>query len=252
MTSSDFDAIQDEQQEIRKQYRFSLQLFYGVVLVGVGIWIGSRLFADDGGYVTNLYTEFISIGVTVFILDLLARRRQNRYELNRLIDRVRSENTLIAAMACEELVNTGRAHDGSLHNRDLSYANLYHYEEWQGAQLNSANLTYANLSNIILNRANLEQANMTNASLDNISLRRANLRHSHLVHAQLVDADLFDADLTGANLRGAILTDAVLENALVKSVVLNRATMLPDGTYWTPGRSLTEFGAVEIPPDATP
>lgn len=225
MTSSDFDAIQDEQQEIRKQYRFSLQLFYGVVLVGVGIWIGSRLFADDGGYVTNLYTEFISIGVTVFILDLLARYREQKREKAMILHEIRIGDNRTARLALERL----RLSDWSM---DTSLA-----EAWlPGARLTRASLQGMNLSSAQLSLADLSDANLVGANLRGV--------------------ELYDADLRRTRLYGADLTRAKLDNAKIVSktehIYLSKNTMLPDGTYWTPGRSLTEFGAVEIPPDATP
>jgi hypothetical protein len=63
------DFRRQELREIRQEYKSFYQLMGGLVLVLIGIWLGANIFADDAGYGTNLYTELISVAVTVFVLD---------------------------------------------------------------------------------------------------------------------------------------------------------------------------------------
>ncbi|MCB9457574.1 MAG: hypothetical protein H6671_16430 [Anaerolineaceae bacterium] len=85
MTTQDTDERWQEIRSIHHEYEFFYQIGGGLLLVLIGVWIGTNLFAlaEDTGYFTNVYTEVLSIFVTVFILDRLAQRREDR---NREID----------------------------------------------------------------------------------------------------------------------------------------------------------------------
>ena len=111
-------------EKLWRDERFVYQILGGLVLVGIGVWIGSRLFDGDPGYATNLYTEVLSISVTVFVLDLLARRREERREEARLkanlVMRMRSQVNDTAVSAANELWSRGWLFDGSLNGALLS------------------------------------------------------------------------------------------------------------------------------------
>jgi hypothetical protein len=118
MTTQGLDARLEENRGIYTQYKFFYKIFGGVVLVGIGVFIGWMLFADKEGYIANLFTDGISIVITVFILDLWARHRDERREGARLkaalIGKMGSQLENEARRAVEELRLYGWLVDGSL------------------------------------------------------------------------------------------------------------------------------------------
>src|SRR5262245_6868247 len=66
-----------------KDNRFFYRILGGVALVGIGVVIGFGLFQtkeDRSSYVINAFTSVLSISITVFVLDLLAQRREEKRE----------------------------------------------------------------------------------------------------------------------------------------------------------------------------
>ena len=154
---------EDRWETIKKLWhdeKFVYQILGGLVLVGIGVWIGLRLFGGDPGYATNLYTEVLSISMTVLVVDLLARRREEQREEARfkqreearlkqredvwlkrdLIMRMGSQVTDTAVSAANELLVRGWLVDGSLKGANLINASL------QGVDLINANLQGAALT----------------------------------------------------------------------------------------------------------
>lgn len=119
-----------------------------------------------------------------------------------------------------------------------------------GVSVNEMNLGGQNLRGKDLTRQDL-----TNAALANADLSGARLCDVKLSDANLVNANLSEADMTGANMRGANLTGADLRNATLKNAdltdavlvgarlqgALDKSTVLPDGTFWTPSRAMNNF-----------
>lgn len=220
--------MEDRWREIRlihHENRYFYLVGGGLILVSIGIWIGALLFADDGGYFTNLYTEMISIAVTVFVLNLLARWREEARHRTDLLFRMGSRVNAEAVRAVEELRR-----------------NRWLFEGWaNGARLGRANLQTANLSNASLKNAKLTYANLRQtyapeANLSGAILDHADLRDADLTGANLELADVAYADLRGANLRGASLVGARLLN-----VQMSQSTILPDGVPWSPDRDLSPY-----------
>lgn len=88
---------------------------------------------------------------------------------------------------------------GSLHNIDLSYANL------SGAKLSGANLSGTDLSQS--------------------SLRQTDLKEANLIDTILHDADMCRCDLTGAELKNAKLTGAYLRGTDCRNAKFNQAVL---------------------------
>src|SRR5688572_22493897 len=109
----------DRWEEIREIWqdpdnRFFYRMLGGFVLVGLGVWIGWQLFAEDHlGYASDVFTTIWSIVVTVLIIDALNRRRDERTEKKRLIRQMRSRVNDIAIAAIEELSESNALFDGS-------------------------------------------------------------------------------------------------------------------------------------------
>ncbi len=276
------ETSQDRWTEIRalhKEHGLLYRLLGGLALVLLGIGIGSWLFGPAGlyredGYSTNLFTEFISIGVTVFVIDLLNRQRDERNRIKdlqaRLLREVRSPENAIARHAIHELREHGwlAGEDGLLKGANLRSANLQGANlggaNLQGAELvfaklQGANLVLANLQGAELVFAELQGANLGFAKLQGAVLGTATLRGAHLDNAklhgaQLRETNLQDADLYKANLQGANLMGASLHGAKnLETAVFDEKTVLPDAkfimqplgftpdSYWTPDTDMTRY-----------
>jgi uncharacterized protein YjbI with pentapeptide repeats len=122
--------------------------------------------------------------------------------------------------------------DADFRKVDLSSADL------DSADLSGANLEGANLSN-----ANLSKTKLVGTIIRDTNLNTANLEKANLSHANLSRADLHGADLRSANLSGAMLNAANLNGAIIQaSTQFDDNTTLPDGSKWSIGRDLAEFG----------
>ncbi len=254
----------DRWREIRKLHhdeKFIYQIMGGVALLAAGILLGAAIFAQDSGYATNLYTEILSIIVTVFILNLLAERREEVREEQKLkaqlVRDAGSQSNEAALKAITELQQREWLEDesGLLKGENLAGAKL------QGANLLRANLQNtnlfgANLQDTDLFQANLQGANIQFSRLPNADLRGANLQTARLFHVNLQDANLGLARLQGAdlrfanlqrvvlfgaNLQGVNLFNAKLQNAILEHTTFDENTILPDESKWTPGTDLTRF-----------
>ncbi|MCA9911826.1 MAG: pentapeptide repeat-containing protein [Anaerolineae bacterium] len=186
------------------------EIGYGLLLILIGALLGRfLLFPGDGGYNTNLYTEALSVTLTILVLNKLADQRSERELKESLLARARSRNNAVAVGAIDEMRAkdwlTGE--DSLLVGVNLSYANL------EKVDLSKANLCNANLSEVNLCGAYLWGANLSGAELREANLSGAELRYANLSGAELVEADLSGANLGGANLSGAGLQFANLSGA---------------------------------------
>lgn len=186
------DTRDDETREIWKHYGDFYPISGGIILVIVGIWLGTTLFGD--GYGTNLYTEAMGVLVTILVLDRINQWRDRQSLKKRLVREAGSRSNEVAISAIEWL----RAEDWLVNKNSL---------------LKNAHLWSAMLNNANMNDANLEGVYLRDASLISVSLRKANLRNSYIRRADLTDAQMGDADLREADLHNSNLTDAVLLRA---------------------------------------
>jgi len=251
---------QDEIRAIHKQYKWFYPFMGGLVLLIVGFLLGATWFQGDDnglGYVTNLYTELISIGVTLVILDRINQYRETQRLKRRLIREAGSKSQNTAVSAVDWLRHEGwlTGDDGLLKEAELGGANL------QGANLYGANLARAflyqtnlkgaglyqiNLKEAILYGANLEGADLGGAKLEEANLEEANLAGADLQGANLAGADLKSANLegaylAGANLEGVYLWDAKLDNIRWVDDKGQYPATLPDETHWTPETDMERF-----------
>lgn len=264
----------DEIKAIHKEYKWFYPFTAGIVILVIGFMLGAVWFkgTDDGlGYLTNLYTEVISIGVTLVILDRINEYRETQRLKRRLIREAGGQSNETAKSAVDWLRHEGwlTGKDGLLKGADLDNANL------EGADLREANLkgailSFANLKGANLSFANLEGAELQQANLEDAELSQANLEGAYLMPANLEGAGLFRANLKGAkllyaklegaylrsaNLEGAKLQYAKLEGADLRSANLKGAELrdanledahlrdmvLPDSTEWAPDTDMTRF-----------
>ncbi|MFN8565589.1 MAG: pentapeptide repeat-containing protein [Anaerolineae bacterium] len=271
----------EEVRAIWKAYKFFYQVFGGVLLVGLGVLIGAIFFSEPGersGYLVNLYTSLLSVALTVFVIDLLSRRRDERRDNARLkaqLEReVSSSDNGIALRALNELIANGWLYDvdsiRSFTRANLKGANLQHAvlkQFWfqstifEHADLSVADFEACRFTGAMLKRANLARANLKNANLHFANLAQtyvggANFENAYLVWVNFQQADfseiyyaVFSMDTSEAksgtfsvNLRGANLTNADLQGAYnFDKAIFSEDTILPDATKWVKGTDITRF-----------
>ena len=239
------DERQQRLQEIDKQYPHSYRIIAGIVLVSIAAAVGAAVVADRDGYITNLFTELLSIGVTIFVLDTLAAIRADKQLKAQLIREMGSTDNGIATRAMNELTARDWLTDGSLQGADLRGANLQE-ANLREANLQEADLWKANLQETRLGEANLQEArlgevNLQEALLVGTNLQEAFLRGANLYKANLVGANLHKAGLREANLHKANLWGANLQEAFLLGAEFNEDTVLPDGNNWTSETDMERF-----------
>jgi len=223
----------------------------------------------------NFGTEFVSIIITVFIIEGLIRWRDNQQRLRmRLVQQLSSQDHEFAVEAVKDLREHGWLEDGTLERINLVKAELQgvdlHNANLQGAALTGADLQAADLSKGNLRRVHMKEADLQRAILTSADLqggrlsgtdfRGAYMRGTLLQSARLKDVDLQQADLSDANLQAADLINANLQNAKLLNVNLRAASLeganlqdadlsganlegvtLPDGSFWQAGIELARF-----------
>ena len=232
----------NRQTEIRKIHRRFTQFYKiggGLFLVLIGVWIGSLLFSD--GYSTSIYTEMLSIFVTILVLDRLNEWRNTQQLKKQLIREASSRDNSTALNAVDWL----RA------------------EKWLTIDDESPLLTRAKLS-----RASLENAYLYEAHLKNTNLYKCNLSYADLSKANLVDSFLHRAILDYSSLFNTDFRQAALGSAsfrgakYIETAHFDEHTILPDALplkdaegktlqnqlghyvydkYWTPDTDMTRY-----------
>lgn len=192
---------------------------FGLVILLIGIYIGfyivdMKIIEDD--FRIGLYTEVISILITIFVLDQVNEYRDKQRLKSRLRGEASSRSNVTAVSAIDWIRREGwlEGENSLLQNEDLSFANLQ-----------NADLRYANLQQAQLGFANLQEANLYNINLNQAYLRYANLQKADLGYAQLQQVNLDDTNLQEANLIRARLQQAVLVGAELQRANLNYANL---------------------------
>lgn len=223
------------------------------------------------GFLQELAPEAVGILVTVFLIDRIIRRRDERNAEESLkwqlvMDAGSQSNEkvkdAIYQLRRKQLL-TGK--DGILQKADLVSANLEAVNlsgaNLQGIFLIGANLCDAffiksnlqesvlmwvlalgaNFQKADLYKANLENANLSEADVSNVNLQMANLSHANLKKTTLQYADLRSADLKGADLQGADLIFSDLQGANFYGCTFDSTTRLPDGSFWEERQDIKRF-----------
>lgn len=215
--------------------------------------------------IISLLPEAAGILVTITVIDVLNRRRDERNAVKQLQEQlVRDASSIVndvANNAVHQLRNRGwlEGIDGLLAKADLRGANL-HTVDLMFANLEKSNFTGANLQESLLGGVNLQEAVLGYSNLKEAYLHKANLQGAKLWGASLQEATLGLANLQGAylgnaklqgaylglaKLQGAYLGNANLENVnfgYMKDLAqFDETTIMPDGTHWTPDTDLTKF-----------
>jgi hypothetical protein len=262
MASNGLDAW-TEVRKIQKEFSGFYKIAGGLLLVCIGIGIGSVLFRNETGYWGNILSEALGIGFAVFVLDQRAEQRRVKDLQQRLVMEAGSSSNDTAKRALDELRHRGwlcetegllrgaRLRAAHLQETDLRLANLRE-AALTDCHLQGANLGDADLRDADLRDAHLHGANLWSADLRSTVLMRAHLQESAFEFADLRGALLEFADLEGASLvkaklQGANLWEANLKDARLDGAVFDEHTLLPDRSTWSPDTDMKRFTDAEHP-----
>lgn len=244
-------------------YKFS----GAIILVLMGIWLGMHFVKDSEGYFTNLYTEGLSIILTVLVIERLNRNRATQERKLALFRQAKSRLNDVAVEALDQIQHAGWWDNLLLHYytkqkifRSIRTVKGKHQVFYRGEKV------YSNLSKVQwsggvnLNDTNLKGVNFVDANLENANLAKANLegadlRNANLINANLAHANLLDANLALANLKGVFLGGANLKGTDLWEVDFDKMTVLPDADfvgldhfkrdiydkYWTPETDMSRY-----------
>lgn len=221
-----------------KHTRFIYRVMGGAILVGVGVVIGWTIFAEKQvDYALSLFTNVLSIFVTVFVIDLLAQRREERkadQELKELlILQMKHGDNALAIQAVERIRLKGWHKDGSLRKQhfesaELRGANLEDFD-LREAGFTGAHLEYAKLHKADLYKCEMGSTYLQNANLMNVKMSEVILTCADLQNAILFCADLRGARIEDANLQGTDLTESNLEGIVgLETTITDENTRMPD------------------------
>lgn len=226
MATNDINERLNASDAMLRQQKVVFPLTLAALLLLIVIWFGAHFFPPDSGYWTNLFTEGISIGITVLILDRLNEFRSEQQLKRRLIREAGSQSNETAKAAIDWMWHEGwlSDEDSLLIGSNLSRANL------SGAILRDANLSGAKLPNGNMMNANLDGANLSgvempygkfiDATLRKTCLKGANLQYADMRQASMIRVDLSEADLWQANLKKSNLFEANLSKANLRMAQL--------------------------------
>jgi len=180
-------------------------------------------------FYANFSAEFISISLTILLINYLYEVKEKRSLKIRLIRELGSEEKGLTARAVKELRENNWLSDGSLKGANLINANLSKLD-LSGADLTEVNLEFADISNANLKKVTLKNAKLKNAKLLNSDLSEANLEgsilHSTSFYKSVLSRSNFtNADLIGSNFELAELMDCTFENSKLEDSNLKLASL---------------------------
>lgn len=172
----------------------------GGVFLSLGVVF---FFFQNSSVLSALAPEFVSIGITILIVERIVERQQenekNRERVRELIRNMGSKSNDFAITAVRALRTEGWLLDGSLEGKDFGWAELH--------------------------KADLSRAEMTGANFT-----KAKLSKTNLAGAVLKDANLTGAELEGANIALTDFEGSSMNVEQLKSAILLIGTIMPNGT----------------------
>jgi len=163
--------------------------------------------------------EFFGMGLTVFLIDWLYERRDEREKKHQLIRELGSIDRILSNRAALELSSKNWLSDGTLKGAILLNANL------EKSDLDDANFSFCNLEGV-----NFRSANLGGADFRNANLKNADFSGSFLEEVDFSSAIILNADFTSANLRNAKFVNSNLwqtnfENAYLQDCSFNKSDL---------------------------
>lgn len=281
-----YDSLsrREEIQQIHREYGNFYRLLGGATLVFVGVLLGAMLFSGNSAlipddYLTNLYTEGVSVVLTIAVLNTLAERRdrlRRREEIREQLLRDAGSTVNVTARTAIDEIRARQwlaGDDALLRNADLRGANLENVDlrhadlrgvdfqrsnlkgarlrytqldgsDFRRARMHSTNLIEVDLRGALLRLAQMPSIRLGSADLSGLDLSHCDLSNALMTNTRLNDTRLFEANLRGADLRNADLTGAFLQRAQMDDVICDLRTILPDGTGWSSETDWTAFDAL--------
>lgn len=219
-----------------------------IVAVGGNNYVGPwRNLVND--FYANGATEFISIAITVLVIDRFNQYRLSEQEKQRLVLQLSSSDLGFATEASRLLNLHGWLTDGSvrgayLHGANLSRAVLTN-ADFQGCVLTQAKFRFAWLDNANFKKARLTGCDLSDTHLIEANFEEAQLSNANLSRAVLCGANMTGADLTRATLRSANLVCTDLSNADLTDTDLLEA-FYDENTIWPEGFAYDQTEAILI------
>lgn len=167
------------------------------------------------GFLQELAPEAVGILVTVFLIDRIIRRRDERS----------AEAALKQQLILEAGSSINEKARDAVHQLGRNMWIGDEHSVLKGANLRFANLDKARLYGSHLDGVNLFKAQLNGARLSFAHLNNANLFYAHLNGAELDSAYMNDADLCGAQLNNADMLGTQLKNALLINAHLENASL---------------------------
>jgi uncharacterized protein YjbI with pentapeptide repeats len=192
-------------------------------------------------FYANLSTEFISIAITVLIINQLYERSKLQKTKDQLIRQMGFAGNELARLAVDELRAHGWLEDGSLCRETFRYAKLSMASlisanlartNFTNAEFQNADIKWANLHGATLNNAHFENSLLIGTDLSNSHLKHASLKGAYLIETKLQYAELMDADFTGSILWGVNLSNAEITDIQLKKALMLSGAVLPDGSIY--------------------
>ena len=206
----------------------------------IGIFMGLLIFPasylvlrNPSELLSSLVPEAFGIAFTAILIDrfnLIRHRQDEIKDLKRsLLIGASSISNEVAKDSLHQLAKLGwaRGEQSVLKHSDLSWSNLESADMWR-FHMDNANLSSAKLKNAYLYLCSLKNANFTSANLTDSDLRGADLS----------GANLYRADLRGAKISGLSV------NKKYREAILDKTTILPDGSNWETPEDLKKFGCI--------
>lgn len=273
MSTNTFDQRLQEAAQTRRDFRIEL-LTIGVIAGFIGGWFlfGANRPLSNDGYITNVFTELISIGLTVFVITEIFKRREIEATKKRLVRQAGSVSHPIAINAIEELRANGwltvdndeqllvkaglvaaNLENATLFKADLRDSNLV------GANVRGAFLMQANVSGADFGSADVSGAKLTKANVSGTRFAATNVSRARLILANVSGAEFQCANVSGANfgsadVRGVNFYNASLRDVNFQKAIFDEETIMPDAKeirrlfrpskydkYWTPETDMTRY-----------
>lgn len=168
-------------------------------------------------FYANFSAEFISIAITILLIDHLYEVKEKKNLKSRLIRELGSEENGLTSRALKELKENGWLENGTLTNADLKKANLTDLDlsgaNLEGSDLSFADLSKSNLTNANLKNCNLSETKFRNSVLENCQLDNAKAHKAIFYEATLHKITACNTDFLAANMGLVLLTNAKIENS---------------------------------------
>ena len=180
---------------------------------------------------SNFSSEFISIGITVLVINALVEKESRKREWERLVINMSSPDNGIAISAVKELKVLGLLTNGFLFGRQFDYANLKNAFLHE-ADLGLCSFFKCNFSGAILSDAKLRGVGFSNSDLSKTHLLRVIAEEAYFHTVRLNGADFEDAVLSKAVFEECDLSGANVTDRQLKKTSSLRGSIMPSGVKY--------------------